>query len=292
MQDSDWNDLKYLLALHRFGSFAEAGRRTGASETTVARRIRALEETLGAKLAVKDRRGTYTATDIGLKVIDYAEAMERASDGISDLVGGFSASLAGTVRISAVPFVVNRILVPALATLSARHPDLVVELAPEARNIDLTKREADLAVRLARPASGGFSTIAKRIGSLAFDLYGAACSEHDGAHSLKWITYTDDHVSLPQARWLENAVARSGEPSAAFRVADLETALEATARGLGKTLLPVCAAASDRRLQKLAIGPAAKPPPVRDVWVLSHRDQSGRSSIAAVKSWLAKVPWK
>lgn len=292
MQDHDWNDLKFLLALHRFGSFAEAGRRIGTSETTVARRIRAIESRLGVSLAVKHGAGAYKATDIGLKVIDHAEAMEREDIRIEELVDALGVGLAGTVRISAVPFVINRLLVPSLSTLNVRHPDLVVEPVPQARNIDLTKREADLAVRLARPVGGGLSVVAKRVGSLAFDLYGPASSVPDGVGSLKWITYTDDHASLPQAQWLASVVTRSGEDVAPLQVADLETALEAVAHGLGKTLLPICVAASDRRLRKLEIGPEAKMPPVRDVWVLSHRDHAGRSSIAAVKSWLQELRWE
>jgi DNA-binding transcriptional LysR family regulator len=74
------------------------------------------------------------------------------------------------VRVTAVPILANRLLVPALPRLFARHPRLRVELVAEPRNLSLTRREADIALRLARPESG--PALARRIGRLDFAVYG------------------------------------------------------------------------------------------------------------------------
>ncbi|WP_425248635.1 LysR family transcriptional regulator [Chelativorans salis] len=153
MQDHSWDDLRYLLAVHRAGTLARAARVLGVNETTVARRLRTLEQSLTVKLLVRNASGHYEVTDVAQVLIGHAQVIERENLAIEDAVGRASRKMAGTVRISSVPIVVNRILVPHLPELRDKYPLLTVELVPDSRNVDLTKREADLAVRLARPES-------------------------------------------------------------------------------------------------------------------------------------------
>ncbi|MEM9140900.1 MAG: LysR family transcriptional regulator, partial [Pseudomonadota bacterium] len=199
MQGHDWNDLRYLLALHRTGTLADAAQRTGVAETTVARRLKRLEQALGIPLFVKADQGRYRLTDPASAVLDHAEAMEAAHDALRERLGQISDTPGGPVRISSVPVLINRILAPAAADLDG----LIVELIPEPRAVDLTKREADLALRFARPDAGGLSVKAQRIATLAFGVFAAAMIPEPGRGSLPWITYADSHGSLPQARWTE-----------------------------------------------------------------------------------------
>ncbi len=290
MQDHDWNDLKFLLALHRTGKLAEAGRSVGVSETTVARRIRTVERSLGAKLFVRAASGRYEATDTGLHIIDRSEAIEQANLRIREQVGQRAGRVTGVVRISSVPIIVNRILVLNLAALGQWYPDLVIELVPDPRNVDLSKREADLAIRFARPAFGGLRTRAQKLGGLEFGVYGPGSADPDEMQALSWIGYNDAQAGLPQARWLEAERARTQARRTPLRVSDAETALEAAACGLGKTILPRSVAGSDPRLKSVSTAGAA-PLPVRDLWLLSHVDQSASASVAAAKVWLAALPW-
>lgn len=183
--------------------------------------------------------------------------------------------------------IVNRILVPGLGALRAAQPDLTVALVPEARNLDLTKREADLAVRFSRPVQGGLSTRAQKLGALEFATYCAAAVAPADEEALAWIGYDDAHSGLPQARWIEAEAADAG----ALRVADAETALEAVASGLGKSILPVAACRGDARMRRIpqrhAAGKLA-----RDVWLLSHAGQAARSPVAVVKAWLVGLDWR
>ena len=77
MQGHDWNDLKYLLALHREGKLTQAGRTLGVSETTVARRIKTLEQSLGTILFLRSANGRYEPTDTALHILTHAETVNR-----------------------------------------------------------------------------------------------------------------------------------------------------------------------------------------------------------------------
>ncbi|PSL18950.1 LysR family transcriptional regulator [Shimia abyssi] len=285
MQGFDWDDLKFALALHRTGRMARAARALGVNETTAARRVRALEHALGAALFLRDQSGTYVATDIGLTIIDHAETIEHEHHQILEQVCETAQRISGTVRLSAVPLIANRFLVPHLPALFAQHPELTVELLPSASNLDLTRREADLAIRLAMPSDGGLATKAQKLATLSF----AAYTSTTPPNQTRWITYDDAHSSLPQARWIATTLARSNDSIAPLRVADAETALEAVAAGVGAALLPTCVADNDPRLSLLPFTDA--PLLTRDAWLLSHTRDDTRASIGAVKDWLGGRPW-
>lgn len=269
MQDS-WDDWRVVLAIYRAGRFPSAAKSLGINETTVARRLRALEARLGHALFVRGASGQLVPTESGRNVLNHAETMETAHVAISRESGS---SALGPVRISSVPVIVNRVLVPNLALA----PGISAELVPEARNLSLTRREADLALRLARPTEGGWKTMAQKLGTLSFGVYGAANSKEN-----RWIKYEDASAHLPQARWLDRQT-----PESPLRVCDLETALEAAAHGIGQTLLPDIVAGNDNRLVRLADSNVSRP-----VWLLSHADDASRPVVAAAKAWLGSLPWE
>ncbi len=289
MQGHDWNDLKYLLALYRQGKLTSAGRTVGVSDTTVARRIKTLEEALATTLFLRSANGRYEPTDAALQILSHADNIEASHAAINAISGESTNKVSGTVRLSAVPVIVNRFLVPNLSLLTRPHPDLSVELAPSSGNLDLSKREADLSVRFARPSDGGLRTKAQKLGELSFVACAASCTSPKQHGTLGWITYDEAHSRLPQARWLEST-AKSEDLLAGLRVTDVETALQAVVAGIGKTLLPRAVVLSDPRLQAIEPNDCAKLPS-REVWMLSHVDQTSRVSITAVKEWLMSLNW-
>lgn len=288
MQSLNWNDLKYLLALYRAESVAAAARTLGVSDTTVARRLAALEETLGASLFIRVDAGRHVLTTVGEAVLAQAEVMERQGRAIEDAVGRQGAGLTASVRISAVPIVINRMLIPALPALHVGHPGITIELLPDSRNLDLTKREADLALRFSRPMSGGLSVRAVKLAEIGFGIFGPARSVPSGA--LPWITYDDTFKSLPQAQWLAGVARKAEATVAQLRVTDVDTALEVVASGLGQSLLPVNVGTADPRIRR--VEEVGLPPlPKRDIWLLSHADEAAREANVAVKAWLREVAW-
>lgn len=289
MQGHDWNDLKYLLALSREGKLARAGGSLRVSETTVARRLKALEQSLGTTLFIRGANGRYEPTDAALQILTHAEMIEANNAAIEKISGESANDLTGSVRISAVPIIVNRFLVPNLNALTRLHPRLTIELVPASGNLDLNKREADLAVRFARPSDGGLRTMARKLGELSFAPYVASFIPPDQYHDLAWITYDAEHGDLLQARWLENA-AKSSENCANLKIADAETGMRAVLEGIGKTLLPTAIASGDPRLREISSEDDTRYP-AREVWLLSHVDQTSRLSIKAAKDWLVGLKW-
>lgn len=288
MQGFNWNDLRFVLALHRAGSLAEAGRALGVDETTVARRIKALEHALAAALFVRNGHGQFEPTETGRKITERAIDIGHQAYLIQEQASADAGKLVGTVRITAVPVIINRVLVPSLHALQDRHPDLTIELIPEQRNLNLTRREADLAVRFARPVQGGSEVQTQKLGEMDFALYKPAAISNP--HTASWIQYDDTHAYLPQAKWLQAAARAEGPMQPGLRIGDLDTAIEAVAAGQGKTLLPRGIADRDQRLLRCQSS-NLPPPPGRELWLLSHSAQKTLQSIRVVKDWLRAVQW-
>src|SRR4029453_2958441 len=172
------------------------------------------------------------------------------------------------------------LVVPALPELQARHSGLQLDLVADSRNASLTRREADVALRLARPEAGR-SVLARRLGQLDYAVYGA----RDGSPSqLPWITYEEGSAHLPQARWIE--MASRGEAMAPLSVNDAEALFQAVSAGLGKSLLPCFVADGATGLRRPG---GAKPVLSREVWLLTHAELRRQARIVAVVDWLGDL---
>lgn len=281
MRDMNWDDLRFVLAVARTGSLAAAGRRLGVNESTVARRIAKAEARLRARLFERTPAGL-APTEAGAAIIRGAErvelevqAAEKAATGVDDLA-------AGLVRVTSVPVIVNHVLAPALPELLARHPPLRIELNADARDLSLTRREADIALRLARPR-GETRAIARRVGRLDYAVYG---SSSKSAGASPWITYDDSMADLPQARWIAGRLAAGEDAAAPVAVGDAETILHCVTAGLGKSLLPVAIGDRQPGLVRLEDGPAFLS---RELWLLIHPDLRDLVRIRVVVEWLART---
>jgi DNA-binding transcriptional LysR family regulator len=274
----DWNDLRYVLAIARGGTLSAAARQLGVNQTTVARRLAAAEASLGTRLFVRTD-GAHRPTVAGEAAIAHGEQVERAFDAFERNVTGSDAVPSGTVRVTSVPVVVNRLLVPALPEFYRRHSTVRLELMAEPRDVSLTKREADIALRLARPQGG--VALARRIGQLDYAVFGPTTGAEE---ALPWISYVDDLAHLPQARWMEEA-APEGEPLP-LRVGDVEAIVQAVQSGIGKSLLPSFLEGQVAGIRRLG---TAQPVLSREMWLLVHPDMRPLARIDAVIAWLEEV---
>jgi DNA-binding transcriptional LysR family regulator len=214
--------------------------------------------------------------------------MEREISALGHALSGADDTVSGTVRVTSVPIIVNRVLVPAAQTLLNHHPELQLELVGDARDLSLTRREADLALRLARPKTGGIKVTARRIGTLHYDVYTcASCSARD-AKMLPWVTYDEAMAHLPQARWIATTAVRNEERIAALHVNDAEAVLEAVIAGVGRSLLPCVVADRDSRLRRRG-GRRRRPALSRELWLLTHSELRRLGRIEAVVEWIEKI---
>jgi len=286
LHDIDWNDLRYVLALARGGSFATAGRALGTDATTVGRRLRILESRLGTPLFSRDARGAMSPTPTGEIAVAKAETIEAEVMALSGALDAADPMTLGKVRLTAAPSFINRLLIPAMPGLLARHTGLQLELIGDSRNLNLTRREADMALRLARPADAANSkVVAKRIATLDYAIYVAAGRERQ-AKSLPWIVYEEAMAHLPHARWIAAQAEISGR-SSQLAVNDAEALLQAAVAGLGRVLLPKILAENAGGLCRVDSGD--KNPPVREIWLLIHAELRQLVRIRTVADWLDGV---
>lgn len=281
MQDLNWNDLRFVLAVARSQSLAGAARRLGVNESTVGRRIAEAEQRLGARLFERSL-GAFHPTEAGRAVVAGAERVELEVQAVETVVSGADRLAAGTVRLTSVPIVVNRVLVPALSSLLRAHPQLRVELIAEPRDLSLTKREADIALRLARPRSE-VRAVTRRIGQLDYAVYGPS---RKSGPPLPWITYEDGMADLPQWRWMAEQSDRGRGAPPPLTVNDAEAILQGVKAGLGKSLLPVAIAQREPGLVRLEGGPPAL---ARELWLLVHPELRNLTRVRVVIDWLVQV---
>jgi DNA-binding transcriptional LysR family regulator len=142
----DWNDLRFFLAVARDGSTLAAARTLRTSQTTVARRIAAMERALGIHLFQKRQAG-YVLTPDGQNLLGHAEQVEGALKTFSDAATAHSRSVSGTVKITTEEVYAITILAPVLRELHERHPQIMIELDASQSVRDLGAGEADISLR-------------------------------------------------------------------------------------------------------------------------------------------------
>lgn len=283
-----WDDLRVVLAVHRRGSHGGAGRLLGVDPTTIGRRVSALESALGTRLFDRTPSGL-VPTEAGLTLCARAAQVEEHVLAAERELGGADAKLEGSVRITAGDGIVQYVLLPALAELRREHPGISIELRADTRALDLSRREADVAVRLARPTEP--SLVARRLGPMAMGLYAsrgyldrrgtpralADLAKHD------LIGFDDSLDGLPQVRWLRAGV---GEPRWVVRATTTLAQVAACAEGHGIALLGAFVGPREPRL--VPVMPTVRPPP-RDAWLVVHEGVRKRARVAAVMNWISRL---
>jgi DNA-binding transcriptional LysR family regulator len=146
----NWDDARILIALSREGSLRAAGRTLGINQATVGRRLAILENALGAKLFLKRSDG-YILTGLGEAALFSALAMEQSALELLRRIQGQDSQLSGMVRVTSTDSVAQDFVVPAIARLHKKHPEVQVQLHSSTTFLSLVRRETDIAVRNVKP---------------------------------------------------------------------------------------------------------------------------------------------
>jgi DNA-binding transcriptional LysR family regulator len=165
----DWNDVRYFLAVADGGSTLAAGRSLRVSQTTVARRIAAMEEALTLKLFEKRQAG-YTLTRAGEELLEHARHIENAATGFCEAAAAQARDTSGTVRITTQEIFAVSLLAPMLRELHEKHPEILIELDDSQDFRDLGQGEADIALRSAYGDIGA-GVVGRRLGPDDWTLY-------------------------------------------------------------------------------------------------------------------------
>ncbi|GAA4225099.1 LysR family transcriptional regulator [Sagittula marina] len=149
----DWDDLRVFLSVARGESLSAAGKLLRMDPATVGRRIARLEQVMGAALFVKSPQG-YALTEAGTRLVAHAESAEQAALMAAEAVQGRSEGLSGQIRIGAPDGCANFLLPQVCARIAQANPDLEVQIVALPRLVNLTRREADMAITVSRPTAG------------------------------------------------------------------------------------------------------------------------------------------
>ena len=149
----NWDDARMFLAVARTGQILAASRRLGVNHATLSRRVSALEEALKTRLLIRRTNGCDLTAE-GEAFLRAAERMETEMLAVQARIGRIDTAVAGTVRVGAPDGFGVSFLAPRLGRLTARHPELKIQLVPVPRSFSLSQREADIAITLERPEQG------------------------------------------------------------------------------------------------------------------------------------------
>lgn len=278
-------DLDVLLALVRAGNLAGAGKRLGADTSTVFRSVQRIERQIGQSLFTRSRNG-YFASDLALQVVAHAEKIEAELEAARAVSFGTQNEVSGLVRLTTVDSILYNVLMPHLAALAALHPQLQLELLTSHQVANLTKRDADIAVRATRHPPEHL--VGHHLGRAHFAIYGAN-SLFKGKRTPKsldeydWIALDDALPEDPVGKW-----RRKNYPKVVprYRMDSLVAVGEAVRAGLGIGAMSTYKAKNDTTVR--ALTPELENCSV-DLWVLTHPDSRHLRRISAVYGYLAKT---
>jgi len=284
----DWDDVRHLLAVKRGGTLAKAARSLRTNATTVGRRVTQLEERLGVKLFDRTSRG-WTPTDACARLFPHAERMEQEALALERISAADDPHLDGSVHVTTSEPIATRYLMPRLGELRARHPGIDLVLSVAERRLDLGRREADIAIRIARPTEPDL--VAKRLMHIDLALYASvdylerrgrpSPTERFRGHDV--VSFPEGRPSLPETEWLAR---NCGEGRIVLKCNSVSTLVEAIREGLGVGLVPCVVGDRDSRLVRLD---TPDPPESRDIWVAYHHDIEPSARVRAVIDFLVSA---
>ncbi|MFC7735155.1 LysR family transcriptional regulator [Roseomonas sp. GCM10028921] len=165
----DWGDLRFLLAVVREGSTLSAAKHLGVNQTTVARRVAALEAALGVTLFDRRQDG-YRPSEAGQVLLGQAARVGEEAETLARLAARHRRALAGVIRVTTTEGLANSVFTPWLADFTEAYPDIRVEMIADERRLDLARGEADIAIR-ATKAPDGAGIVARRIADAPWGVY-------------------------------------------------------------------------------------------------------------------------
>lgn len=285
----DWDDLRYLLAIQRAGTLARAATELGINATTVGRRLSTLEERVQARLFDRTPDG-YVLTPVGRDLLPRAERMEAEALAAERDVSGRDQRPAGSVRLSATEMLGTRFIAPHLPRFRDQYPEITLELECTNRVVSLSRREADVALRLSRPREE--NVITRKLASVPLALYasfrylesrGAPPDPESSLRGHTVLLFAASRMFAIENEWLSS---RLDSAQVSLRADSVSSIYAAAVAGAGIALLPRAVADLDGRLVRLETQSAPEP---RTIWQTVHADLQRSARVRAVLAFLSQV---
>lgn len=280
-----WDDLQSFLSVARHGTLSAAAKALGVTQTTMGRRLAGMEQRAGVKLLLRTPAG-FVLTPAGEAVLGNVERIEAEALAVERRITGRDVRLEGTVRITTIEILAVEVLAQGFAELRLRHPGIALEVATDARNLNLTRREADIAVRMGRLTQADLAV--RKIGTLRFGVYASEdyLARHGlpdfaaGAPGHAVILNMAEAMGLVDMDWFAGltreaqVAARHNSRYGQRAAAEAGTGLAVLSRFMG----------DPTGLRRL---PTPTPPPERDIFLAVHSDIRHMPRIRAVTDCIA-----
>ena len=261
-------DLETILALHRGRTLAGAAERLKVDASTVFRAIKRIEADVGGLLFDRGRQG-YTATELGRVLASHAERIETQLEEAREAAFHQATTPSGVLRITLTDTLLHTVLLPVLARFAERYPDIRLELASTNVLVNLSQREADIAIRATNAPPEHLVGI--RLGTMRSAVYGGIgylAGQPQGRHysEMDWIALDDSLPDHPSQHWRR---ARHPQALPRHKVGNLLAVAGAVVNGLGVGVVPL-AVMRDHPQVTMLDGPL----PELDIglWLLAHPD--------------------
>ena len=281
MNALDWDDLRVALAVADAGSLAGAARALNVNHTTALRRLDALEARLNTRLFER-QRGGYVPTEAGELLAQEARAIAPRVHDIERRLLGRDLRLTGSVRVTTAFVTMAYLLPQPLADFARSHPGIEVEVAESGALLDLSRRQADVALRISHQVPEHW--VGRQLGTVRYKVYakrGAAGLPQRKTQldallaGAPWVAFEREGSANRFARWMQEHVPPE---QVCLRVDIFNSIVSMLRTGLGVGLLPTFVEASEPELIPVSadIGDLETP-----VWVLTHPDLRRTARIQA-----------
>lgn len=274
-------DLEVLMALVRAGKLEEAGERLGLDASTVFRTIQRIEKGLGQRLFERSRRG-YLPSELALELAGHAEQLEVRLEMARSAAQGSPEQVAGSVRITTTDTFLHGLLAPALRELQRTHPLLSYDLHASNELANLTRHDADIALRATKKPPPHL--VGKRIGPVKVALFGpkGGAVDQAKADSAIWIAPDEALPEHPSVLYRRKHYPRV---TPAYRVGSILTVAELVGKGLGIGILPLFLARGRKDLIQMSnVLDEAQ----TDLWLLTHPESRHLRRVSAVFTYLTQ----
>lgn len=280
MQAIDWDNVRHFLEVVRSGSVSKASENLGVNQTTVSRRVTALESQLGKKLFERSING-WMITPVGEQLISSADHMSEEVHNIERYVMADSQELRGRLRLTVGDICTQQLAMPTIQSFVAKYPDVEIEIIATSDALDLTAFEADIALR--QTDIPPQNLVGKRITQFAYAVYGSktildAFNSGVSGDEITCITWLGDGTARPA--WIERSFPKT---SRIYRTSNLGVMQQMARQSIGIAQLPCALGDLDQDLHRI---PVHYVEPGWGLWVLSHANLRTTARVRIFKNLL------
>jgi DNA-binding transcriptional LysR family regulator len=279
-----WDDFRYVKAIADTHSLAGAAEALGVNHSTVFRRLGQIEQQLGSRLFERGR-AAYSLTACGEEMVELARRMGDDIVAFERKVSGQDLRPSGELRITTSDMVLLYLLNDVLIGFRRAYPDIVLDILVSNQRLNLSKRDADVAVRATYQEPEALS--GRRIARIAWAVFGPkalAAKPFDPAvdgHRHDWIAFGDPISIAKATKWLKGHV---DEKRIVYKVNTMLGLAEAAAAGAGMVLLPCYIGSTTPGLAQLS-------PPLPELegelWLVTHPDLRNTARVSAFLDYCA-----